>query len=247
MPTSKNTQDETLLLPDAYSALREHFKSYEAFKAEYEGISDSSKQIRFLRLASIYKNLVKDGKFNVPPDSLSESNINYYEITYKFVALISMIEAIYATDNWLNFHDWLKSPQNIGVFPIDNPNALRKLYEQYNSEYGAINNAVKFFKALKDDEQEFLKKKVVRLSRAKKPVFENESTIKQLAQLLYERRSKFMHSAQLITDFSDYPSITTINRKSFKSNLTLSQLMRIFEIGLMRYFEIQPERAILLF
>ena len=93
-------------------------------------------------------------------------------------------------------------------------------------------------------EQQFLKKKLVRLSKAKKPVFEIESSITQLAKLLYQRRSSFMHSAQIISDFSDYPSITTLNKKSFKSSLTLTQLMRVFEVGFLSYFGMHPERKI---
>lgn len=252
MSTSQHTQDEILLLPDAYSALREHFKSFEVFKAEYESITDPSKKIRFLRLASIYKNLVKDGEFNVPSGSLQQSNINFYDVTYKFIALISIIEAMFSKDDWLDFYEWLRrSNKKKGVFPINDPNALETLYKEYNLEYGAIKNAMKFFESLNDEEQEFLKTKVVRLSRSKRKATEIESTTTQLARLLYDRRSKFMHNAELFLDFTDRPLINT-NYKSKKaepyaSTLTLNQFMRVFERGFIRHFGMQTERKIPLF
>jgi hypothetical protein len=162
MSNSQFVQDEILLLPDAYQTLYNHFESFEGFRSEYERIADPLEKIRFLRLLSLYKNLVKDGKFNVPSGSLLQSNINYYEVTYKFIALISIIEATVSQHDWSDFYDWLrKLNKKRGIFPIEDPKELRKLYEQYNSEYGATKNAVKFFESLNEEEQAFLKTKLV--------------------------------------------------------------------------------------
>jgi hypothetical protein len=75
--------DNHLLLEDAYDVFRDHFKSQAGFLVEYARISDPLLKNRFLRLASIYKNLIKDGNFSVPPGSL-QASFNYYDVTYKF-------------------------------------------------------------------------------------------------------------------------------------------------------------------
>jgi len=250
MPNSQFVGDELLLLPDAFNALRAHFKSREGFEAEYKHIADPLEKIHFLRLASVYKNLVKDGNFSVPLETLSKSDINFYDVTYKYIALISIIEAVFVKDDWLDFYRWLsRSSKKMKVFPIEDQNALDNLYEQYNSEYGVIRNTVKFFKALEIDEQNFLKTKLARFSVNDGKVSEIESTISDIAKLLYDIRSQFMHRAKLIVEFDDIPSIT-INRKQIKpftSTLTLSQLMRVFEIGFIRHFGMRPERKMPLF
>lgn len=241
-------EDETILLGEAFDALREHFINCESFLIQYNRISDTSR-IRFLRLTSIYRALVKKGNFNPPADTL-EVSINYYDITYKFIALISIIEAVYSTDEWIDFYHWLRISSNAEVFPIENQIALERLYTQYNSEYGAIRNAIKFFEALELKEQAFLKSKLTRLrvDQDKIKASEIETTISELAKLLYSIRSEFMHKAKLIVEFGDIPAIT-INRESkpFVSNLSLDGLMRVFELGLIRYFGMQPERNTLLF
>jgi hypothetical protein len=254
MSNSQFVQDEILLLPDAYQALYNHFESFEGFRSEYERIADPLEKIRFLRLISVYKNLVKDGKFTVPSGSLPQSNINYYEVTYKFIALISIIEAMFSKDDddWSDFYEWLiKANKKESIFPIEDPEALRKLYEEYNSEYGATKNAVKFFESLNEEEQAFLKTKVVRFSRGTRKVSEIESTITHLARLLYDRRSRFMHSAVPIVDFTNDPSVNPNRKvkkaKPYTSTLTLNQLMRVFELGFIRHFGMQPERKIPLF
>lgn len=249
MSNSQFIKDETILLDDAFDALCEHFVNRESFLTKYNHIPDPSLKIRFLRLTSVYRSLVKKGRFNVPANA-PEVSINYFEITYKFIALISIIEAMFAPDDWLDFYHWLRKSNNADVYPIENQIALEKLYTQYNSEYGAIRNAIKFFETLELKEQEFLKSKLVRLrlDQDKNKASEIESTISELAKLLYSIRSEFMHRAKLIVEFGDIPAIT-INRegKPFISNLSLDGLMRVFELGLIRHFGMQPERHTLLF
>jgi hypothetical protein len=245
---SQFSEDEKILLDDAFDALSEHFINRESFMIQYKQISDVSK-IRFLRLISIYRALIKKGNFNPPADALKAS-INYYDITYKFIALISIIEAIFSPDEWLDFYQWLRKSSNAEVFPIENQVSLDRLYTKYNLEYGAIRNAIKFFETLDLKEQEFLKSKLtrLRLDQNKIKASEIESTISDLAKLLYSIRSEFMHKAKLIVEFGDIPAIT-VNRESkpFVSNLSLESLMRVFELGLMRHFGMQPEHNTLLF
>ena len=199
-----------------------YFINRESFLTQYNQIPDTSSKIRFLRLTSIYGALVKKGKFEPPANTL-EVSIDYYDITYKFIALISIIEAMYSPDEWLDFYDWLRKSSNAEVFPIENQIDLDRLYAQYNSEYGAIRNTIKFFEALDIQEQEFLKSKLIRLhlDQNKKKAFEIELEIAQLAKLLYSIRSEFMHKAKLIVEFGGIPALT-INRegKPFISNLS---------------------------
>jgi len=245
---SQFSQDETLLFDDAFDALSAYFIDRESFLSQYDQIPDTTSKIRFLRLASIYRALIKKGNFELPANDLKVS-INYYDITYKFIALLSIIEAIFSPDEWLDFYHWLRKTSNAEVFPIENQIDLDRLYTQYNSEYGAIRNAIKFFEELDIKEQEFLKSKLVRLrvDQNKNKAFEVESEISQLAKLLYSIRSEFMHKAKLIVEFGDIPALT-VNRESkpFISNLSLNSLMHVFELGLIKHFGLSPERRTLL-
>jgi len=238
----QSIHDEEILLKDAFDTLGSHFVDQEGFLAEYERIPNASLKNRFLRLTSTYKSLVKDGSFSVPGDQVEASG-KYIDVTYKFIALISIIEAIFSKDEWLDFYQWLSKSQNAHVFPITDQTELKLLYKQYKSEYGAIRNTIKFFGALELDAQEFLKSKLVQFRPDNKEASEIDSTIPSLAKLLYRIRSEFMHKAKLIVEFSDVPAIT-INRegKPFISNLSLGQLMRIFEVGLLKQFRMRPER-----
>ena len=243
MLNSQFVDDE--LLPNAFNALHEHFTSREGFEAEYSRIPNPLK-IRFLRLASLYSNLVKNGNFSVPPDVLSKSNFNYYDLTYKFIALISIIEAVVGKDEWLDFYQWL---QHTRVVSIKDKTELDDLHTKYKSEYGVIRSLVKFFQTLDEEEREFLKSKLVRYRIDKGKSVEITSEIDDLTNLLYNIRSDFVHGARLIVELDDAPAITT-NRKTgkpFTSNLSLNQLMRVFERSFMRYFGMQPERKIPLF
>jgi len=245
MKTYVSAYDEILLLPAAFNALPEHFQSREGFETAYKRIPDPQK-IRFLRLASIYKNLVKDGKFIAPLNTLPESGLNYYDLTYKFIALISIIEAVVGKDNWLDFYQWLEHTK---VVSIKDKTELDDLHEKYKSEYGVIKNVVKFFQTLDEEEQEFLKTKLVQYRVDNGKTVEITSEINDLAKLLYDIRSDFVHGARLVIEFGGIPA-TTANRKrgkSFTSNLSLNQLMRVFERSFIRYFGIQPERKMPLF
>jgi len=244
MENSLFSLDENLLLPDAFNALQNHFGSRESFEAEYKRIPDKMK-IQFLRLASIYKNLVKDGKFSVPPEALPNDGFNYYELTYKYIALISIIEAVVGKDEWLDFYQWLKKTK---VVSIKNSIELDNLYEKYKSEYGVIRNIVKFFQTLDGEEKEFLKAKLIQYRVGKGKAIKFDSEIKDLAGLLYDKRSDFVHGARLIIEFGGIPTISNHKRgKPFTSNLSLNQLMRIFERSFIRYFGMQPERKLPLF
>jgi len=245
MKTYISAHDENLLLPDAFNVFQNHFRSREGFEAEYKRIPDTMK-IRFLRLASIYKNLVKDGKFSVPPEALPNSTSNYYDLTYKYIAMISIIEAVVGKDKWLDFYEWLKYTK---VVSIKDKTELDDLHKTYKSEYGVIKNIVRFFQTLDDEEKEFLKTKLVQYRADKGEAVKFDSEINDLANLFYDIRSDFVHEARLIIEFGDIPAFTTNRKrgKPFASNLSLPQLMRIFERSFIRYFGMQPEHKIPLF
>ncbi len=248
MSNSQFSQDEIILLDDAFDVLSAYFHDRESFLIQYKQISDAASKIRFLRLASIYRVLVKAGNFEPPADAI-EGSINYYDITYKFIALISIIEAMFSVDEWRDFYQWLRKSSNAHVFPIEDQSDLDRLHAQYKSEYGAIRNAKKFFEALDIEEQKFLKSKLVRLrvDKNKNKAVEIEFEISHLAELLYGIRSEFMHKAKLIVEFDEIPALTVNRRgKPFISNLSLNSLMHVFELGLVKHFGLSPERRTLL-
>jgi hypothetical protein len=244
---SQFSNDEEILLEHAFDALRVHFINREGFLAEYKQISDTNSKSRFLRLASVYRSLVKSGNF-VPGHPL-DTSFNYLDITYKYIALLSIIEAVFSKDEWLGFHQWLCKHQKANIFPIKDQTSLEELYSQYNSEYGATKNTVKFFKALEKVEQEFLVERLVRLrfdGPDNERVLEIESTIFDFAKRLYDIRSEFVHNAKLIVEFGNIPAITVNRGKPFISNLSLDDLMSVFEVGFIRHFGMRPECQILL-
>ena len=102
------------------------------------------------------------------------------------------------------------------------------LYGEYNKQYGSIQNCRKFFDQYAQRATEKLAEK---LEKGNKSLFPE-----QVAKFLYGIRSEFIHECRLILETSQKPTLSTRQKGLVLSNMTLPDLMELFEEGLINYF-----------
>jgi hypothetical protein len=208
----------------AFDVLQKYFSDRQRFDDFFESIVGEEAKNRFLKITSFYKFLVKDGKFGYS----DRPYVDYIDETYKYVGLVSLIEALYGQGKYLDFYEWIRKQPDSTVFPIGHAAQLEKLYAKYKQDYGVTHKIVLFFKSLDADSQEVLRKKL-KLKR-------NEEPVEALAKLLYQIRSEFLHKAKLILEFGQTTTISTRKGKIVQSDLTLNNLQSLFERGLLLHF-----------
>ncbi len=211
----------------ASDVLGRYFSDKEQLKSLFDHIQGDEEKNKFLKIASFYKFLVKDGKF-YNEDARYDQHIKYLDTTYKFIAIFSFIEALYSKEQHIEFYDWLKKASNSGAFPIVDKQKLETLYENYKREYGSTQKAVRFFDSLDEKDKNLIREKL-RVGRG-------EGKLSDLARLLYRIRSNFVHRAKLIVQFGKVPHFFKDNGKVVQVHLSLEDLQIIFEHGLLRYF-----------
>jgi hypothetical protein len=206
--------------PFAFDAFQEYFGSRSMFDAFVASIPADEEKSRFLKVASFYKFLVKDGRFSVP----GYEETKYFDETYRFVGLVALIEAVESSVSFKDFYAWLSE---LGAFPIQDQQALDALYEHYKSQFGLMHKMVSFFLKLdgssKQEIESWIKVKGQPLA------------IDKLAKTLYDIRSQFVHQARLIVDLS---GMRTISAQHLEREITLrlEQVQRIFERGVLLRF-----------
>lgn len=172
-------------------AFESQFPGRIAFDVFYEGLSDSEKD-EFLRVGSTYLFLVKKGDWHVDVDG-SNPVIDYLTNSFKLVSIFSLIESLSA-EKHQDFYEWL-SHAGEAIYPIKDKGALRKLHEQYKLTFGSIRRCVAFFEGLPAERRKQLQGTlVVKGERAK--------SVKEVAQFLYNLRSKFVHEGEFVLDIS---------------------------------------------
>lgn len=213
----------------AFDVFKKYFTDKKDLISFFDSISDDEDKNEFLRIAGFYKFLVKDGKFKYEAPQIPEY-IEYIDTTYKFVALFSLIEALYSKDTFLDFYTFL-TRKKVG-FPIKNKEELGSIYERYKKEWGSIQKAVKFFSLLDNEHKDIIVSKL--------KVEGRDKSILYLAKLLYRIRSEFVHQARLITEFS---GVTTLGRrgKRLMTDLSIEDMQAVFEYGLLRHFGYRRE------
>lgn len=219
-------KNETAYLPGAEAALRDRFASSEAFRAFYESLVSPERKNQFLRAATFYYYMVKQGDWVV---SAPDSNpvIDYFTNSYKTVGLFAIIESL-SDEEHQDFHGWLTDKSGPCRFPIQSQKDLNALHSQYKETYGSIRRCVAFFGRLPAERQEELCK-AVEVDR--KPL----ASIKKLAEFLYNIRSKFVHQADLVLQMAG-PIRHFGHAKPLYTRLTMSIFLAAFEEGLVAYF-----------
>jgi hypothetical protein len=211
----------------ALDICKEYFMDRKAFGAFFDSIPNDEDKDRFLQVTSFYKFLVRDGDF-YNKDPRFDTYIEYLDITYKYIAIVSLIEALYSKKKHIDFYEWMVARSRKGVFPIQKRSHLATLYRAYKKEYGVIQSARKFFHSLDDECKDFISRKFE---------VKGKKRFLDLIHELYNIRSKFIHEARLVLEFGSGTVISSTDRKAMiVSQLDLGDLRMIFEHGLLRSF-----------
>jgi hypothetical protein len=231
MPDLRYIHAKEKFLQYAYDVFQAYFPDEREFIRQFDALETDEIKNHFLHITSFYKLLVRDGKFFNTDVNLPQYT-DYIDETFRYVALISLIEALYTTEQYKDFYEWLRPKARDGTFPINDPESLDALFQQYTSEHGLTQKAVRFFMSLPEEE----KQRVVAgltVNRERRP-------IEDLAKLLYRLRSEFVHSAKMILEVGNDTMISRRAGKLVVSALGLDELQHIFEVGALTYFQFHP-------
>ena len=212
MSDLKYWEQQDTFSPLAFESFQDYFGSRSKFHAFVRSITADEEKSRFLKVASFYKILVKDGRFSVP----QYEEAKYFDRTHRFVALVALIECVESSVSFKDFHAWLNKS---GAFPIQDQQALDVL--------SVMHKMVSFFLRLDDSSKQEIESWI--------KVKGQPLAIEKLAKTLYEIRSKFVHEARLIVDLS---GVRTISARQVEREITvtLEQVERIFERGVLLRF-----------
>jgi len=224
-----------------YCALKDHFSSINELDNYYNAIKNDSYKNLFLKTASFYLFLVKRGFWAL--DDIPDSNreINYLTISYKFIAIVSLIESLFA-NKFMDFKDFLIRKRSKVTFPISNKAELIMYYDQYKEKFGSNRKFVTFCQALSLERQRDLVARyinrlpVLRIKPVPPPDEEIPKYLERLAKDLYDLRSKFVHEAKLVLDMLPGTTVSLRDNKLVVCNLSIQDVMEFFEEGLLIHF-----------
>jgi hypothetical protein len=225
-------RDEGRYLDQAWDVYREYFASQNSFLFQYKKIPSNERKDLFLKILSRYKLLVRDGEYRIIEDQ-QELYVGYLDETYKFISIMSLIEALFAEEEHVDFYQWLmmKKRKRL-IFPITDEKVLDDLYREYKMEHGA-RRVVRFFRELDEGAQRFLAARI-RINNDPMPA-------EVLAQKLYIMRSEFVHQARPVLEFNDGSMFSRRHGNVIYSMLSIKDLQLLFEHGLLNHFCIPPE------
>ena len=225
-------KEETRYLDHAWDVFGDYFITSDHFFSQYNAIPTSERKNLFLMIASRYKFLVRDGEYHLIGTGYYHY-VDYLDRTYKFISIMSLIEAMFADEEYVDFYQWLMmKKRREQIFPIANTQALDDLYREYKLKFGA-KKAVKFFSGLDAGAQEFLASRVT-IDSDRKPA-------EAIARKLYIIRSEFVHQARLVLEFNDGLMFSKREGNVMYSMLSLQDLQLVFEHGLLHHFCIVPD------
>ena len=210
----------------SYQALQGQFGTKEEFLSFFDAIESVEQKNLFLKTASFYLFLVKNGDWFVDIPG-SDKRVDYLTDAYKYIAIFSLIESLQEKE-FMDFYAFLMRRKTKVHFPINDKKELEQWYQKYKNEFGSIHQSVKFFKALSAERKANLIKNL--------EVKNVKPTIENLSKYLYNLRSKFVHEAELVVNMSGRTTISRYGEKIVICKLSLIKLMEFFEEGLITYF-----------
>ena len=224
-PPLRYLRRESYMREYAATAFESQFSDAMAFDVFYERLGDEAKD-QFLRVASTYLFLVKRGDWRVDVEG-TDPVIDYFTNSFKLVSLFSLIESLSA-EKHQDFQEWLIQ---IGeeIYPIPDKATLRKLHEKYKVTFGSIRRCVAFFERLPPMRQEELR-------GALKVEGAPTKSVKEVAQFLYNLRSKFVHEGEFVLDIANVPVMSKHKSASTLTSLSMQKLLQIFEEGVIAHF-----------
>lgn len=158
MEDQKYLNSEDTFFEYSYLALKDYFSAKQEFTEFYNLIKDNECKNKFLKTASFYLFLVKQGDWIVDVDG-SDPKIDYLTETYKYVGIFSLIESL-NENTFMDFYSYLVRNKTKVKFPIEDKTKLEELYRNYKKELGSIQQAINFFKTLSRKSQESLADKL---------------------------------------------------------------------------------------
>jgi hypothetical protein len=235
-------ENEEKFLDFSWSAFQEYFKDKANFIEKYNRIESPEKKNWFLRLSSYYLFFVVDGNYSSPKYDVEE--LSFVDQTYKFIAIIALIESIYDKNDYIDFYQWIMRNRKNEVFPINDEKDANKLYVAYKGEHGNTLNIVRFFQSLDESIKLFIQRSLVVLDDAGKTgeLEEKEESIEALAKLLYQIRSDYIHRAELILEFDPAMVLSVRSKRPISCSIELKHLCIFFESGLLQHFGIDPDK-----
>lgn len=226
MPTLKYLSRKETLFKYCYLAVQSHFESIDALDDWFSHLPSDEKRDAFLKIAPYYLALVKNGDWNVDiPDS--NRVIPYFTNTFKYIALMSLIESLSDT-KFIDFYSYLIRRRTKAQFPLEK-SELTEMYKTYNNEFGSIRRCIGFFKGLPKVRQDALVGKLD--AHGVKPTIDN------FVKYLYQIRSEFVHNADLVHEFSETPTFSRFGNRIVVCYLSIQDAMEFFEEGLIAWCE----------
>jgi hypothetical protein len=208
----------------SYLALSSRFANREEFESFYSSLGDPAIKGEFLRAASFYLFLVKNGDWHTAVDGSNEI-VGYMTNSLKLVALFSIVESL-SDKQYKDFYSWLC--KEVDVFPVKDKAALSELYGNYKNEYGSTLRCKTFFENLPQSRQDTLLRAI---TIDGKPF----TSIEQVAGFLYDLRSKFVHEARF-AHVGDGAVLSMKGNRLVQLDLSIDVLLESFEEGLLVYF-----------
>ena len=138
----------------SYVALQNLFTSKKEFNCFFNTIKGDEQKNSFLKTASFYLFLVKQGDWLVDIPG-SNTRIDYLTDTYKYIAIFSLIESL-NDQKFIDFFTYLVRRKSNVEFPIRDKAELEKYFRKYKNEFGSIQQSIRFFKSLNKKRQETL-------------------------------------------------------------------------------------------
>jgi hypothetical protein len=242
MRSMRFIENEEKFLDYSWSVFQTYFTDKGSFIEKYNRIESPERKNWFLRLASYYLFFVIEGKYSSP--NYDVEDLAFVDQTYKFIAIVALIESIYDKNDYIDFYEWIMSNRKKGLFPINDEEAAKKLYILYKGEHGNTLNLVKFFQSLDDSIKSFIQRSLVVLDDSGKTgeLEEKEESIEALAKLMYKIRSDYVHGAELILEFDPATVLSIRGRKAISCSIELKHVCKIFEAGLLQNFSIDPDK-----
>lgn len=222
-------EDEEKFLNYSFDVFKKYFNNdREAFNLFYKSIESGGKKNKFLKISSLYKFLVVEGKFTIESDK-SNTYIDYLDHTHKYIAIFSFIEDLYTVEEHKEFYSWLNSSEANIEFPIKDKAELDKLHKSYLSIHGSTQKAVRFFESLDDNVQKYITDNFQVINNV-------EKSVTYLARLLYQIRSDFVHKSKITAQFNEGITMHSIGNKRIRNSLDFEKVKMIFENGFLRFF-----------
>ena len=210
----------------SFQALQDQFSTKDELITFFETIENDDQKNLFLKTASFYLFLVKNGDWLVDIPG-SDERVDYLTDTYKYIAIFSLIESL-QEKKFMDFYSFLVRRKTNVEFPINDKKELDQWYRKYKQEFGSIRRSVQFFKSLTAQNKADLIKNL--------EVKNAKPTIENLSKYLYHIRSKFVHEAELIVNMSGRTTLSRYGKKIVICKLSIRKLMKFFEEGLITYF-----------